>query len=133
MMEMCGDAENRLASELMQHEMNIEKEILDPLNQLAEVYTVLYGLYKHVSPIVLLGSHWIFSCRKLSSENGIFSKKSKIHLTNALTGHFYVLYLFLLLAIALLWCHSNTGIKISLDFSIKCGYYIGLCFKNQCN
>lgn len=36
MMEMCGDAENRLASELMQHEMNIEKEILDPLNQLAE-------------------------------------------------------------------------------------------------
>uniref|UniRef100_A0A673JW93 Rho GTPase-activating protein 17-like n=1 Tax=Sinocyclocheilus rhinocerous TaxID=307959 RepID=A0A673JW93_9TELE len=37
MMEMCGDAENRLASELMQHEMNIEKEILDTLNQLAEV------------------------------------------------------------------------------------------------
>uniref|UniRef100_A0A8C2HFG8 Rho GTPase-activating protein 17 n=1 Tax=Cyprinus carpio TaxID=7962 RepID=A0A8C2HFG8_CYPCA len=37
MMEMCGDAGNRLASELMQHEMNIEKEILDPLNQLAEV------------------------------------------------------------------------------------------------
>ncbi|XP_059388049.1 rho GTPase-activating protein 17-like isoform X2 [Carassius carassius] len=37
MMEMCGDAENKLASELMQHEMNIEKEILDPLNQLAEV------------------------------------------------------------------------------------------------
>ncbi|KAI2658538.1 Rho GTPase-activating protein 17 [Labeo rohita] len=36
-MEMCGDAENRLASELMQHEVNIEKEILDPLNQLAEV------------------------------------------------------------------------------------------------
>ncbi|XDV44619.1 hypothetical protein PO909_012871 [Leuciscus waleckii] len=37
MMEMCGDAENRLASELMQHEVIIEKEILDPLNQLAEV------------------------------------------------------------------------------------------------
>lgn len=37
MMEMCGDAETRLASELMQYEMNIEKEILDPLNQLAEV------------------------------------------------------------------------------------------------
>ncbi|XP_051968358.1 rho GTPase-activating protein 17a isoform X2 [Xyrauchen texanus] len=37
MMEMCGDAENRLASELMQHEMQIEKDILDPLNQLAEV------------------------------------------------------------------------------------------------
>jgi len=40
MMEMCGDAENRLASELMQHEVIIEKEILDPLNQLAEVRTM---------------------------------------------------------------------------------------------
>ncbi|XP_077057207.1 rho GTPase-activating protein 17a isoform X2 [Siphateles boraxobius] len=37
MMEMCGDAKNRLAIELMQHEVIIEKEILDPLNQLAEV------------------------------------------------------------------------------------------------
>ncbi|XP_062381749.1 rho GTPase-activating protein 17a isoform X4 [Sardina pilchardus] len=37
MMEVCGDAENRLASELMQHEVQIEKDILDPLNQLAEV------------------------------------------------------------------------------------------------
>uniref|UniRef100_A0A4W4F2E9 Rho GTPase-activating protein 17 n=1 Tax=Electrophorus electricus TaxID=8005 RepID=A0A4W4F2E9_ELEEL len=37
MMELCGEAENKLASELMQHEMQIEKDILDPLNQLAEV------------------------------------------------------------------------------------------------
>ncbi|CAK6964777.1 rho GTPase-activating protein 17b isoform X3 [Scomber scombrus] len=37
MMEVCGDAENRLASELMQHEMQIERDILEPLNQLAEV------------------------------------------------------------------------------------------------
>ncbi|XP_017339412.1 rho GTPase-activating protein 17a isoform X1 [Ictalurus punctatus] len=37
MMEVCGEAENRLASELMQHEIQIEKDILDPLNQLAEV------------------------------------------------------------------------------------------------
>ena len=37
MMEVCGDAENRLASELMQHELQIEKDILDPLSQLAEV------------------------------------------------------------------------------------------------
>ncbi|XP_047673522.1 rho GTPase-activating protein 17a isoform X2 [Tachysurus fulvidraco] len=36
-MEVCGEAENRLASELMQHEIQIEKEVLDPLNQLAEV------------------------------------------------------------------------------------------------
>ncbi|XP_042363444.1 rho GTPase-activating protein 17a isoform X4 [Plectropomus leopardus] len=37
MMEVCGDAENRLASELMQHELQIEKDVLDPLSQLAEV------------------------------------------------------------------------------------------------
>ncbi|KAJ8413650.1 hypothetical protein AAFF_G00081570 [Aldrovandia affinis] len=37
MMEACGDAENRLASELMQHEVQIEKDVLDPLNQLAEI------------------------------------------------------------------------------------------------
>lgn len=36
-MEVCGDAEHRLASELMQYEMQIEKDVLDPLNQLAEV------------------------------------------------------------------------------------------------
>lgn len=37
MMEVCGDAENRLASELMQHELQMEKDVLDPLSQLAEV------------------------------------------------------------------------------------------------
>ncbi|XP_022069796.1 rho GTPase-activating protein 17a isoform X3 [Acanthochromis polyacanthus] len=37
MMEVCGEAENRLASELMQHELQIEKDVLDPLSQLAEV------------------------------------------------------------------------------------------------
>lgn len=37
MMEVCGDAENRLASELMLHELQIEKDVLDPLSQLAEV------------------------------------------------------------------------------------------------
>ncbi|XP_056152935.1 rho GTPase-activating protein 17a [Lampris incognitus] len=37
MMELCGEAENRLASELMQHELQLEKDVLDPLNQLAEV------------------------------------------------------------------------------------------------
>lgn len=41
-MEMCGEAENRLASELMQHEIQIEKDILDPLNQLAEVSTQVF-------------------------------------------------------------------------------------------
>uniref|UniRef100_W5MDL6 Rho GTPase-activating protein 17 n=1 Tax=Lepisosteus oculatus TaxID=7918 RepID=W5MDL6_LEPOC len=37
MMEVCGEAENRLAMELSQHEMQIEKDVLDPLNQLAEM------------------------------------------------------------------------------------------------
>lgn len=36
-MEVCGEAENRLASELMQHELQMEKDVLDPLSQLAEV------------------------------------------------------------------------------------------------
>lgn len=39
MMDVCGEAENRLATELMQHELQIERDILDPLNQLAEVKT----------------------------------------------------------------------------------------------
>ncbi|XP_060921388.1 rho GTPase-activating protein 17b isoform X1 [Labrus mixtus] len=37
MMEVCGEAENRLASELMQHEVQIGRDILEPLNQLAEL------------------------------------------------------------------------------------------------
>lgn len=41
MMEVCGDAENRLASELMLHELQIEKDVLDPLSQLAEVRNLI--------------------------------------------------------------------------------------------
>lgn len=37
MMDICGDAENKLAFEQSQHEVLLEKDILDPLNQLAEV------------------------------------------------------------------------------------------------
>lgn len=36
-MEACGEAESRLASELMQHEVQLERDVLEPLNQLAEV------------------------------------------------------------------------------------------------
>ncbi|KAM7151439.1 rho GTPase-activating protein 17 isoform 4-T7 [Macrochelys suwanniensis] len=36
MLDTCGDAENKLAVELSHHEVQIEKEILDPLNQLTE-------------------------------------------------------------------------------------------------
>ncbi|XP_059204008.1 LOW QUALITY PROTEIN: rho GTPase-activating protein 17b [Centropristis striata] len=37
MMDVCGEAESRLAIELMQHEVQLESNILEPLNQLAEV------------------------------------------------------------------------------------------------
>ncbi|KAM3863882.1 rho GTPase-activating protein 17b [Diretmus argenteus] len=37
MMDVCGEAESRQASELMHHEVQLERDILDPLNQLAEV------------------------------------------------------------------------------------------------
>ncbi|XP_048187943.1 rho GTPase-activating protein 17 isoform X3 [Perognathus longimembris pacificus] len=37
MLETCGDAENQLALELSQHEVFVEKEIMDPLYGIAEV------------------------------------------------------------------------------------------------
>ncbi|XP_039696102.1 rho GTPase-activating protein 17 [Pteropus medius] len=37
MLETCGDAENQLALELSQHEVFVEKEIVDPLCSIAEV------------------------------------------------------------------------------------------------
>ncbi|XP_033886588.2 rho GTPase-activating protein 17 isoform X4 [Acipenser ruthenus] len=37
MMDICSDVESKLAMELSQHEVQIEQDILDPLNQLAEV------------------------------------------------------------------------------------------------
>lgn len=37
MLDTCGDAENRLAMELSQHEVQIEREVLDPLCLLTEV------------------------------------------------------------------------------------------------
>lgn len=37
MLDTCGDAENKLAMELSQHEVQIEKEVLDPLYVLTEV------------------------------------------------------------------------------------------------
>lgn len=37
MMEICGEIEKQLAVEQAQHEMQIERDVLDPLNQLAEV------------------------------------------------------------------------------------------------
>ncbi|KAM7372040.1 hypothetical protein PAMP_009237 [Pampus punctatissimus] len=37
MMDVCGEAEYKLANELLQYEVQIERDILEPLNQLAEV------------------------------------------------------------------------------------------------
>ncbi|XP_060116826.1 rho GTPase-activating protein 17 [Heteronotia binoei] len=37
MLETCGDAENKLAIELSHHEVQVEKEILEPINQLTEM------------------------------------------------------------------------------------------------
>ncbi|XP_056437019.1 rho GTPase-activating protein 17b isoform X2 [Gadus chalcogrammus] len=37
MMDVCGEAESRLASELMQHEVTLERDVLEPFNQLTEV------------------------------------------------------------------------------------------------
>ena len=39
MMDVCGEAESRLASELMQHEVTLERDVLEPVNQLTEVQT----------------------------------------------------------------------------------------------
>ncbi|XP_075755996.1 rho GTPase-activating protein 17 isoform X9 [Pelodiscus sinensis] len=36
MLDTCGDAENKLAVELSHHEVQIEKDVLEPLNQLTE-------------------------------------------------------------------------------------------------
>ncbi|KAM4531130.1 rho GTPase-activating protein 17b isoform 3-T5 [Odontesthes bonariensis] len=54
MMDVCGEAENRLATELMQHELQIERDILDPLNQLAEVEIPnILKQRKHLAKLVL--------------------------------------------------------------------------------
>ncbi|XP_051987415.1 rho GTPase-activating protein 17b isoform X3 [Xyrauchen texanus] len=37
MMEVCGEAESKLAYEQSQHEVQLERDVLDPLSQLAEV------------------------------------------------------------------------------------------------
>lgn len=45
MMDVCGEAESRLAAELMHYEVQIERDIMDPLNQLAEVKTLQLSSY----------------------------------------------------------------------------------------
>lgn len=56
-MEVCGEAENRLASELMKHELQIEKDVLDPLSQLAEVRRLVAPNLPWLVYRFLSGSH----------------------------------------------------------------------------
>ncbi|XP_067314467.1 rho GTPase-activating protein 17b isoform X2 [Pseudorasbora parva] len=54
MMEVCGEAENKLAFEQSQHEVQLERDILDPLNQLAEVdIPNILKQRKHLAKLVL--------------------------------------------------------------------------------
>lgn len=39
MMDVCGDALGKVATVLMNYEVQVERDILDPLNQLTEVKT----------------------------------------------------------------------------------------------
>lgn len=43
MLDTCGDAENKLAMELSQHEVQIEREVIDPLCLLTEVSQLSLG------------------------------------------------------------------------------------------
>uniref|UniRef100_A0A8C1DSJ5 Rho GTPase activating protein 17b n=1 Tax=Cyprinus carpio carpio TaxID=630221 RepID=A0A8C1DSJ5_CYPCA len=50
----CGEAENKLALEQSQHEVQLEREILEPLNQLAEVdIPNILKQRKHLAKLVL--------------------------------------------------------------------------------
>lgn len=64
-MEVCGDAENRLASELMQHELQLEKDVLDPLSQLAEVRNRRVG----VELAYCISPHYFFNKSRLITDS----------------------------------------------------------------
>lgn len=70
MMEVCGEAENRLASELMQHELQIEKEVLDPLSQLAEVSSLTPSVQG------VAAEQQLFACLKYQSHSSVFTADS---------------------------------------------------------
>lgn len=57
MMDMCCEAESKLATELMYHEVQLERDILEPLNQLAEVKHTHTPLMMNTSLIELLIIH----------------------------------------------------------------------------
>ncbi|KAG1967154.1 rho GTPase-activating protein [Pimephales promelas] len=54
MMEVCGEAENKLAFEQSQHEVQLERDVLDPLNLLTEVEIPnILKQRKHLAKLVL--------------------------------------------------------------------------------
>lgn len=53
MMDECGDALGKVATELMSYEVQIERDILDPLNQLTEVKTQI------ISPSIYCGDKFV--------------------------------------------------------------------------
>ncbi|NXX95431.1 RHG17 protein, partial [Centropus bengalensis] len=56
MLDTCGDAENKLAMELSQHEVQIEREVLDPLCQLTE--TEIPNIQKQRKQLAKLVLDW---------------------------------------------------------------------------
>uniref|UniRef100_A0ABM5F028 Rho GTPase-activating protein 17 isoform X1 n=1 Tax=Pogona vitticeps TaxID=103695 RepID=A0ABM5F028_9SAUR len=56
MLETCGEAENKLAMELSHHEVQVEKEILDPLNLLTE--TEIPNIQKQRKQLAKLVLDW---------------------------------------------------------------------------
>ncbi|KFQ98149.1 Rho GTPase-activating protein 17, partial [Opisthocomus hoazin] len=56
MLDTCGDAENKLAMELSQHEVQIEREVLDPLYQLTE--TEIPNIQKQRKQLAKLVLDW---------------------------------------------------------------------------
>uniref|UniRef100_A0A8C1VJD2 Rho GTPase-activating protein 17 n=1 Tax=Cyprinus carpio TaxID=7962 RepID=A0A8C1VJD2_CYPCA len=54
MMEVCGEAESKLAFEQSQHEVQLERDVLEPLSQLAEVdIPNILKQRKHLAKLVL--------------------------------------------------------------------------------
>lgn len=53
-MDLCGEAEDKLAYDQSQHEVEIQRDILDPLNQLAEVSPVDDVLKRHTALLLEL-------------------------------------------------------------------------------
>ncbi|XP_042336690.1 rho GTPase-activating protein 17 isoform X3 [Sceloporus undulatus] len=56
MLETCGEAENKLAMELSHHEVQVEKDILEPLNQLTE--TEIPNIQKQRKQLAKLVLDW---------------------------------------------------------------------------